>query len=521
MAEASGQQDQLFRKGRTLMSVDLAPDNGPNLAVEHHIANTAWPAQLPPTHIHPSSQRASNEAVPLHQADRRSSSLSSVTSDEIPLSSSGLTQGSSKVPPLPYAPRAIPAGQTTIPLGPIRQPLQGSLPRNPHYLPRSVPQAPLLQTQPLQSGWSANDLVQIQQQRYQQLTAAHAIGYCQVVKQQFSQGHRATSVTFSRHKNQSSKQPAAHAPAGSKAQHANTNVSMAANPPSGQKGSDPDNSLQQEHTKQRLVHIAEPQHSSAPAAQGLIRFQCSVADIVDAHWPNIAQDEQSNQLGPTLASTAHVAHPVSRDSSIQEQSQATDNNLALGRGSSRRLLSMSCCDDPAEPSALPQPPAASSDATAPRTSAFAALSIGSETVARKAVPLPHHPTAQSVDQAIAAAQSADCMFGSHEAAWQNPLTNALSHGYQDPSITRLQQRGSGQAQTAAASSTGFPLSSFPQVMTQLLSEPSLHAWVAAYQPPASSHAQQDVQASQQGCTRPQKRARQGEPSVFCFVLIGS
>lgn len=520
MDGASGQQ--LSRKGRMLMSVDLTSESGPCSAAENHsaaAANTAWPVQLSEPRATPSSHRASSEAVLLHQADRRSSSLASVTS-ELPRDPSGVSQGSSKVPPLPFAPRAIPAGQSSIPLGPIRQPLQSSLPRNPHYLPRSVPQAPLLQTQSLPSGWAANEVIQIQQQRYQQLTAAQAVGYCQGVKQQPSHRHTVPSLLFTRHQDQSSKQPAAHSSAGSKALHASSSVNTASGSSSGHKRSDPDaDSLQPAHTKQRLVQIAELQHSSAPAAQGLIRFRCGIADVLDAHWPDTAKDQQLRPQGSAVASPANPADTASRDSSSHRE-RAIGKNAALGRGSSRRLLSMSCCEDPADPSALPQPPAANSSAMAPRTSAFAALSIGSETMAGGAMLLPPQPTTQSVDQATAAARGADWMYGPQEPALQSSLTNSLSCGFQNPSMTRLQHSGSGQAQAEASPSTGFPLSSFPQVMTQLLAEPSLHARVAAYQPPASAQPQQDVQAPEQGVARPQKRARQGQ-QCLAFPVGGN
>ena len=501
-------------------------------------ATVAAPAQPLCSHATRSFHPATSSVLSLQHVVERTSSLACATSEMSHASTcpapSSIPQQSLPSPRDPtalHAPRAIPGVQSSsIPLGPIRQPLQGGPPLHPLYIARALAQAPLPQTQQLHSGWNASQLSESQQRVHQRLTAARAIGYCQGVRQGVIQSLAPAPLTFSRQQGPSSDQNAAQHQNVNSGQHASLGDSMAAHPASGQKRSNEAAGLAQSSSKrQRLVHIAEPQQSALPPAQGLIKFKCSIADILNAHWPGAVSQAAPGQHTAEGSSTA-CSSGVSPLNSKGQQGKAELPSAgavpcrappsSLGRGPSRRLLSVPPCDA-ANPTLLPPSSVAvaSADVMAASTTAFESLTLGSDAWSRRAVPPPQHVTAHSVQQALAAAQAAQWAPSPTTTALQSSIGSTShtprSHGRQGLVTFRETPR----SEAVAAQTPGFALSSYPQVMSQLLSEPSMHAmqaWVAAYQPPGSSNSQQDIRAATHSPARPQKRARQGGN---CFAQL--
>ena len=538
MAEDSTQHLQPSRRGRQLLSMALSADDASSSSSHQASAipqqafasdaTVAAPAQQLSSHpilsshaIH-SSHRASSNALPPPHVEQ-CSSLAPATSGLMhestcpaPSSNPQHALPPPRVAPLLLAPRAIPGVQSSgIPLGPIRQPLQGGPQCNPLYIARALAPAPPPQAQQLHSGLSANQLSESQQSLQQRLPAARAIGYCQGVRQGVIQSLAPAPLTFSRHEGPSSGQTAGQHQSESLRQHAAVDDSMAAHPASGQKRSNEAAGLPQSSSKrQRLVHIAEPQQSAPPLSQGLIKFKCSIVDILKAHWPGATAQAASRQHTVELSSTACSPGAAPHISSDQEVKAEPDGVVpcralpsSLGRGPSRRLLSVSLSDALATSTLLPPP-----SVPAACTAAFESLTLDPEAQLRRAMPPPQRATAHSVQCAVAAAQAAGWASSTTAAALQSSTGSTSytprSHGRQG-SVTF---RESSRSQAEPAQPSDFAPSSFPQAMSQLLSEPSMHAmqaWVAAYQPPTASSSQLHSQAADQRPARPQKRARQG------------
>ena len=532
---------QPSRRGRQLLSMDLSADDictpipQQASAIPQLSAANAVPAQRLSSQATHSSHRASSDAFPLRHVEDRTSSLTSVTSGlpqasicPAPTSSTPTAPPRDAAPsvhaPSLHAPRAIPGAQSSIPLGPIRQPLQGGVP-SPFYLARARAQAPLQQTQQAQSGWNANQLLQSQQKLQQTLTAARGVGYCQGLRRTSVQ--RQASLTFSRRLS-SSQKPAQHQHDHS-GRHASVSDSMSAHLASGQKRSNEAAGLAQSPSKRhRLVHIAQPQHSGP--SQGPVKFKCCIGDILDAHWPAAADQEGARQSTAQVPSTACSLGIGSQSSSgpqvmpaASASAQAVPNGSgfnSLGRGST---CCLPLCD--ADASSTFPLPAATADAMAASTAAFESLTIGAgpETHARRAMPPPHLAPAHAVQGGVAAAPGAGRTL---QTSFRSSLTQPQPHVRSgSAAITLPPANESSRSQPGVQPHVpSFALSSFPQVMNQLLSEPSMHvmqAWVAAYQPPILSSSQQDLLPATQSASRPQKRARKGDPSWLCSMLLAA
>ena len=551
MAEASPQPMQPPRRGRQLLSIDLSADDTsyPSSHQASAIPQQAFPSttavpapvELVCSHTSHPLHLASSSASPLQHIKERALSLACNASEPLhgspcPAPSSNPQQSlppPRDAPPL-HAPRAIPGLQSSssIPLGPIRQPLQGGPPCNPLYIARALVQPPLPQTSQLHSAQNPNQFSD-SQHRLQGLTAARAIGYCQGVRQGVVESQSPALLTFSTRQGPSSGHQGSNT-----GQQARSGGSMSGHPASGQKRSTEAAGLAQSSSKrQRLVHMAEPQQTAPPSSQGLIKFKCSIADILSSHWPGAAVQAASGQRTAEVPSTAcsHGAAPQS--SSGQEVKIESAGAVpcgavpsSLGRGASRSLLSVPPCNAPGTSSLLPPPsvPAVSAEAMAATTTAFESLTLGSETQSRRAMPPPQRATAHTVQCAVAAAQAAGATSSPSTAALQSSVgsysNSPRSHGRQG-SVTF---RESSRSQAGAAHPHGFASSSFPQIMFQLLSESGMHAmqaWVAAYQPPGTSSSQQGIQAANQRPARPQKRARQGggcfASTSFCHQRLSS
>lgn len=536
----------MARRGRQLLSVDLSADDTSSPSSHQasavpqqspaSAATAAAPAQRSCSHATHSFHTTPSSVFPLQHVEERTSSMASATSGVLhdstcPALSSRpqQSQPSLRKSPSLHAPRAISGVQSSsIPLGPIRQPLQGGPSCHPLYIARA-----LAQTQQLHSDWSASQPSESQQRVHQRLIAARAIGYCQGVRQGVSQSLAPAPLTFSRQQGSSSGQNAAQHQSDSTGQHASLGDSMSAHPASGQKRSNEAAGLAQSSSKrqrQRLVHIAEPQQSAPRPAQGFIKFRCSIADILNAHWPDTASQAASRQHiaeGPNTTCSSEVLPLTSRGPQGKAGLPPAGAvpcrapPSSLGRGPSRSLLSVPSCNA-ASPTLLPSPSvlAASADAIAASTTAFESLTLGSGAQSRRAMPPPQRATAHSVQPALAAAQAAQWAPSPIAAALQSSLGSSShtpqSHGRQGSVTFREPPR----SEAVAAQSPGVALSRYPQMMSQLLSEPSMHAmqgWVAAYQPPGSCSSQQDITAAKHSPARPQKRARQGG---HCFSQLG-
>ena len=540
MADASLGHLQPSRRGRQLLSAGLSADASsflsphPASAIPQQasaapqqasaaVADAADPAQrLCP------SYKTSSDAAPSQHVEESTSSMLSATSDLPQDSTCPLSDSTTRQVPLPpprdapplHAPRAIPGAQSSsIPLGPIKQPLQGGPPRSP-LLPQA-PQAPLPQPQQLHP---ISQLSPSQQRFQQMLKAASAVGYCQGLRQGVGPGPATTPLTFSTQQGQNSSQQPAQLQWATPQQHTSVGDSMALPLASGHKRSKEAAGLAQPPSKrQRLVYIAEPKPNAPPPSQGLVRFKCSIADILDAHWPGAAAQAASRQLTvqiPTAACSLGVAAQVGSGRAELPSAGAVPSRAppsCLGRG--RRLLSVSPCEAPATlPTPdLPSLQATTADAASASTAAFESLSLRPEAPPRRAMlPPQQRVTAHSVQQQVAAAQAAGWAASSpFTDALQCPIASSSSaprsYGLQGSAALHESPRGQPPAQPL-----DFPLSSFPQVMSQLLSEPSMNAmqaWVAAYQPPSITSSQPDSKAADQS-SRPQKRARQGEG---CFA----
>lgn len=553
MAEASPQPMQPPRRGRQLLSIDLSADDtsypssyqASAIPQQAFPSTTAVPAPVKPVCSHATHplQLASSNAMPLQHVKERALILACTASEPLhgspcPAPSSNPQQSlppPRDAPPL-HAPRAIPGLQSSssIPLGPIRQPLQGGPPCDPLYIARALAQPPLPQTLQLHSAHQFSD----SQQRFQGLTAARAIGYCQGVRQGVVQSQSPALLTFSTRQSPSSGQRADQHQSNNTGQQARSGGSMSVHPAPGQKRSTEAAGLAQSSSKrQRLVHMAQPQQTAPPSSQGLIKFRCVIADILSAHWPGAAVQAASGQHTAEVCSTACSYGAAPQTSSGQEVELESAGAVScgalpssLGRGASRSLLSVPSCNAPGTSSVLPPPsvPAVSAEAMAASTTAFESLTLGSETQSRRAMPPPHRATAHTVQRAVAAAQAEGSASSPSTAALQSSVgsysSSPRSHGRQG-SVTFHE---SSRSQAGAAQATGFASCSFPQIMSQLLSESGMHAmqaWVAAYQPSGTSSSQQDIQAANQRPARPQKRARQGgdcfASTSFCHQRLSS
>lgn len=542
MAEASSQHLQPSRRGRQLLSMGFS-DAGSSLSshpasaipqqasaipqqASAGTADGAEPAQrVCHDATHPSHKPSSNTAP----VEEPTSSMVSATSDLSHDSTCAVSDSTTRQYPLPtprvapslHAPLAIPGAQSSsIPLGPIKQPLQGGPQRNPLH-PQALPQSPLPPSQQLHP---ASQLSPSQQRFQQMLKAASAVGYCRGLRQGVGHGPALTPLTFPTQQGQSPSQQAAQPQWATTQQHASLGDSMALHPASGHKRSTEAAGLAQPSSKrQRLVYIAEPKPNAPPPSQGLVRFKCSIADILDAHWPGAAAQAASKQHTAQVATAAcspGLAPQMGSGRAELPSAGAVPSRAlpsCLGRG--RRLLSVPPCNAPATLPTLPHPflPAAITDAASASTAAFESLSLCPEAQPRRAMPPPQQRvTAHSVHQQVAAAQAAGWASSPSTHALQSSVGSSSSaprsHGRQGSVTFRESPRGQPPAQPL-----DFPLSSFPQVMSQLLSEPSMHsmqAWVAAYQPPSATSSQPGSKAADQSPARPQKRARQGED---CFA----
>ena len=475
-----------------------------------------------------SSHMANSDSLPAC-LEEHASSLTSIASDLSRISTRLARDAlSNRDAPALHAPRATPGVQSSIQLGPIRQPLQGALPRNPFYIARAMTQAPLQQTQQLHSGWNAVQLLESQQQLQRTLAAAHAVGYAQGIRQGAALSQRQAPLRFSKQQGSTTSQHTALHQHDSSGQQ----ESLAASPASGQKRTNAGAGFTPSK-RQRLVHIAEPQHSMPPPARSLVKFQCSIADILDALWPAEAAQEAPRQHTAQAPSTACSSGAAPQSSDGQEAVKPASGeaapcravpNLSFGRGPSRRLLSVPPSVAPANPN-LPLPsqvPAGNADTVAASTAAVESLTIDPEAQARRSMLPPQRATAHSVHQRVAAAQAAGWAdfsltafaSGLHAPLMPSMMTSQSPHGApQSSAVAQMQGVDSTISQPGLAQTPGFTLSSFPQVMSQLLSEPSMQvmqAWAAAYQPPlALPNGQQDVLAANSPALRPQKRARQG------------
>lgn len=550
MAEAPLQH---VRRGRKLLSMDLSvldvPPPVPQEACaipQFEAAAVAVPAQR--TGCFPATQashRAYCDTLPA-SLEEHASSLTSAASDLSRISTRlALDALSNRAAPPLHAPRATPGAQSSMQLGPIRQPLQGPLPPNPLYIARALAQAPLQHTQQLYSGWNAVQLLESQQHLQRTLTAACAVGYAQGIRQGAALSQSQVPLTFSRQQGPPTSQHTAQHQRDSTGRQASLRNNSSASPASGHKRSNP--GLEPSSTKrQRLVYIAEPQHSAPPPLQGLIKFKCSIADMIDAFWPieaaparlplplPPAEDapalRQLTAAAPSTACPSGVApqynnQPESVKPAEPSCGQAVPCRAipSLGRRQSSHLLPASPCAAAASLPLALQAPAATADAVAASTAAVESLTIDPEAHARRSMLPPLRATAQSVLQRVAAAQAAGWADFALTASGQHaPLTTISTVTCQPPhgppqgsASTQMQGMDSTIGQVGVAQAPGFTLSSFPQVMSQLLSEPSMQvmlAWVAAHQPPpAVPTGQQDIPAANPVAFRPQKRARQGEP----------
>ena len=527
---------QPSRRGRQLLSVDLSADNTPapsshqaSAIPQKAFASTAAvaapaPAQRLCSHGTHSCQTAPSSAFPLQHVEERTSTLACSPSEWLqnltcpaPSSKSNQSLPTPRDAPPLHAPRAIPGVQSSsIPLGPIRQPLQGGPPCNPLYIARALSQAPSPQNQQLYSGQNATQLSESQQRFHQKLAAARAIGYCQGVRQGAIESLAPTPLTFSRRQQSNNT-----------GQHTSLGDSMLVHPASRHTCSNEAAGLAQSSNKRpRLVHIAETQQRALPPSQGLIKFKCSVADILDAHWPGAASQAASKRRTAEVLSTAcprAAAPETSSGQEVKPQSAGVVSCRALpsslGRGASRRLLSVPSCSAPGTSTLLPHHPSVpvvSADVMAASTTAFESLTLGPEAQSRRTMPPPHRATAHTVQCAVVAAQAAAWASSPRTAALQSP-NGSYSNFPQSLGQGSVGFCGSSRSQVGAVHPLGFALSSFPQMMSQLLAEPSMHAmqaWAATYRPPGTSSSQQAIQAANQSPARPQKRARQGND---CFA----
>lgn len=552
MAEAPLQRG---RRGRKLLSMDLpvidvSPPQEASGIPHFEGAAVAVPAQR--TGCFPAiqaSHRAYSDTLPAC-LEEHASSLTSAASDLSRISTRlGLDALSNRAAPPLHAPRATLGVQRSMQLGPIRQPLQGPLPRNPFYIARAVAQSPLQQTQQLHSGWNAVQLLESQQQLQRTLTAACAVGYAQGIRQGAALSQSQVPLTFSRQQGSSASQHTAQHQHHTTQQQASLCNNTSASPPSGHKRCNPGGLEAPPTKRQRLVHIGEPQHSAPPPLQGLIKFKCSIADMIDALWPAepapaslplphrppAGDPPAVRQHTAEAPSSSGVAPQFSNEPESVKPGEPSSGEavLSLGTGQSSHLRSVPFCAAPASGPLPPQVSASSADAVATSTVAVEPLTIDFEAHARRSMLPPLRATAQSVHQRVAAAQAAGWGASPLTAAsgQHPPLTITSTVTCQLPRAppqgsATIQMQGMDPTidQAGGVQAPGFTLSSFPQVMSQLLSEPSMQvmlAWVAAHQPPpAVPTGQQDILAANSSAFRPQKRARQGEPSSD-FALLGS
>lgn len=259
--------------------------------------------------------------------------------------------------------------------------------------------------------------------------------------------------------------------------------------------------------RQRLVQMAQLQQSSSDqtAAGHVIKIRCNVADILDVHCGTSGHGASSDRA--SAAGSSSLGHSSS--------STRVDSN----RASSGMPITSSAAV--AGLSHLPAIPAVSTLFSAAITSVKPSLHMQSQDMARRAMPPPQRATAQSIAEAVAAAQGTEWALAAHAAALRSSLGSRL------PNQAPLHQHGvAGQAQTPSHSGgqSGVPpqsiyaLASFPEIMNQLMLEPKqdfMPAWVSEHHPSVSASGQMFTSGAAPGLvqedTRPAKRVRHGKP----------
>lgn len=530
------------------------------------------------------SHQASN-ASPHQSAELRSPSLASVVSELLPNQTAKATNSSQRVaappnsvcvpPAVLHAPRAIPAALANarsgsapphvIQLGPIFQPMLAAMQTNPVFLARAPAEAPNQALHPAQaSRGPVTPTLAANEQLQHMLHAAQAIGYCQGLKRRAAQTDELQKLSFHRRAvTPSSSADQAGRPTGpSQPQQAqpdptshHTHHQMAvasdaqtasqddARPPVAQpcpeeafsRGvvaqqhlgvgkSDPyretgsldsrtlghslsgnkrahEASDAHKHTsskKQRLVEVA--QQCGTPVSghddSKVIKFRCNIADILDAHAGPFSQVSSSARAGSTSVRAGPSRASPTVPSVSFPDAAGTNCFPAMSAASSLGSASINTLTSPHQ----------------------------SQDMARRAALLPQPATAQSVAGAVAAAQGTDWALAAHAAALRSSWQSFLPHVRPQPSIANQLQ-----GPPPPGDQAGVPfqpmLTSFPQVMNQLMSESradSVPSWVADHQAAApmahlggsggQRHGQED--------DPPYKRLRQGKARILiCTMLV--
>ena len=454
-------------------------------------------AILPSSSVH----KATTDAFPVPQSQSvqdRSSSLASVTSRV------ATAPGTSQDPPLVHGPRAVPAvvadpklGSVTphiIQLGPIFQPMLNSLQANPFYVARPLAQQAPLALMPRNQDTSPSSQIAAQLQKM--LKAAQAIGYSQALRQQAVQPGNLSRLSFSKHRIQAQAGEAAEIPHSAESQHGQHD-SHRPQPESRQGHQSSDTHTGSTHQR-RLVTMTGPPSSAAfqSTARHMVAFRCNLADIVDAHWGPSSQAASAATTEPpasfeaagiTHSTDSNVATTAEPNRALPQMPLASSGDM-VGTVQPSRTLAASRLRDTASTSALPS------------------LTPAPQVMARRAPPPPQRATAQSVAVAVAAAQGTDWALAAHAAAARSSMGGSF------PNLALQNQQGAtsqapAQASTSLGAQHGGPfhsnymLSSFPQVMQQLMLEPSMefmHSWVASHQPPVPASGQLVTSAAHLG-----------------------
>ena len=332
--------------------------------------------------------------------------------------------------------------------------------------------------------------------------------------------------------------------------------------------------------RQRVVHIAEQQHGAvSPPPQGMIRFKCNIADILDAHSSRLNSSSSQTLSLPSVPSTSSSNEQLRTAGSIPNRSPSISaTQMSVNAQSS----GMDAQSQEEARRAMPPPPRATAQSVMNRVAAaqgtkwaLAAHAASLQAAVTKpftsATPElqnPALPTGSGAGQAnlnlrpqpgpfgglfynalSGSAPSQQCgpaqQSPSAGQSQQDPSAGPLQQG---PSVGPFQQNPSGNLfQPQQLFQQGFPgmplpyggpfglpqhagymLSSFPQVlMHQLAAEPSMdlmRLWVALHQPmmaqanpsPLSVPAASEAAAlNLQADARPSKRACHGEALSFC------
>ncbi len=484
------------------------------------------------------------------------------------------------VPPaVLHAPRAIPAAVAdarfgsaqpqVIQLGPIFQPMLAAMQTNPVFHARAPTEAPNQALHPAQaSRGPATPVLAANEQLQHTLHAAQAIGYCQGLKKRAAQTDKLQKLSFhTRGVTLSSSADRAVRPPGSsqaqkaqpddKSHHTHCQVVVASDAQTAPQPQTDAGPAIAQHQPEARTGLRKPEEA---LSRGLLAQQHLGGGQLDPHRETGTLESQN--LGRSLsgnkraheASDAHVHTSSSKKQRLVEVAQQcdapssghNDGKGILFRCNIADILDALCCPfsqvsssaragspsiragpsraSPTMPSAslpdaagsncLPAMSAASTLRSA-STSASASLPHHSQDMAGRLALLPQPATAQSVAGAVAAAQGTDWALAAHAAALRSSWQSFLPHMGPQPSIAN-QLRGP----LPQGDQPGVPfhpmLTSFPQVMNQLMSESrgeSMSSWVADQRPAAPPLAQ----LGSSGCQRqgqeddpPCKRLRQGK-----------